>query len=140
MNLDGTVTAPTASGTAAVPPAAGQDGQGGQPVSSPAEYVYDLDRPPSLPRPELTQLLGGKAANLVVMATELGLPVPPGFTITTAACNAYLASGWPAGLDERAPGRTSRRVGERVGRRFGDPARPAAGQRPFRRPGLDARA
>src|SRR4051812_12193721 len=37
-------------------------------------------------------LLGGKGANLAEM-TNLGLPVPPGFTITTEACNAYMAGG-----------------------------------------------
>ena len=37
-------------------------------------------------------LLGGKGANLAEM-TRLGIPVPPGFTITTDACRAYLASG-----------------------------------------------
>jgi pyruvate,orthophosphate dikinase len=45
-------------------------------------------------------LLGGKGANLAEM-TNLGLPVPPGFTISTEACRAYLAEGrTPAGLDE----------------------------------------
>ncbi|MGN6637066.1 MAG: PEP/pyruvate-binding domain-containing protein, partial [Oryzihumus sp.] len=45
-------------------------------------------------------LLGGKGANLAEM-TNLGLPVPPGFTITTEACRAYLADGHePAGLAE----------------------------------------
>ena len=44
-------------------------------------------------------LLGGKGANLAEM-TNLGLPVPPGFTITTEACNAYMAGGnaLPPGL------------------------------------------
>ena len=37
-------------------------------------------------------LLGGKGANLAEM-TRIGLPVPPGFTVTTEACNAYLAAG-----------------------------------------------
>ena len=37
-------------------------------------------------------LLGGKGANLADM-TRIGVPVPPGFTITTQACNAYLAAG-----------------------------------------------
>jgi pyruvate,orthophosphate dikinase len=46
-------------------------------------------------------LLGGKGANLAEM-TNLGLPVPPGFTITTEACQAFLASGEdPAGLAEQ---------------------------------------
>ena len=52
-------------------------------------------------------LLGGKGANLAEM-TNLGLPVPPGFTITTDACNAYMAAGdtLPAGLmDEVAAAR-----------------------------------
>ena len=52
-------------------------------------------------------LLGGKGANLAEM-TILGLPVPPGFTITTEACNAYMAGGdvLPAGLmDEVAAAR-----------------------------------
>lgn len=44
-------------------------------------------------------LLGGKGANLAEM-TNMGLPVPPGFTVTTEACNAYTAGGMqlPAGL------------------------------------------
>ena len=44
-------------------------------------------------------LLGGKGANLAEM-TNLGLPVPPGFTITTEACNAYRNEGqrFPNGL------------------------------------------
>ena len=44
-------------------------------------------------------LLGGKAAGLAVMARDLGLPVPPGFVVTTAVCNDYLAHGWPDGLE-----------------------------------------
>src|SRR6201991_2576065 len=53
-----------------------------------AKYVYDFaegDR-------DQKDLLGGKGANLAEM-TNLGLPVPPGFTITTEACRAYLAHG-----------------------------------------------
>ncbi|MEU3310131.1 PEP/pyruvate-binding domain-containing protein, partial [Nocardiopsis sp. NPDC006832] len=49
---------------------------------------------------DLKDLLGGKGANLAEM-TNIGLPVPPGFTITTEACRHYLDSGtMPAGLDE----------------------------------------
>jgi pyruvate,orthophosphate dikinase len=45
-------------------------------------------------------LLGGKGAGLSQMAS-LGLPVPPGFTITTEACIAYLKTGkWPEGLSK----------------------------------------
>ena len=44
-------------------------------------------------------LLGGKGANLAEM-TRIGVPVPPGFTVTTEACNAYLAAGnkFPEGM------------------------------------------
>ena len=47
-------------------------------------------------------LLGGKGANLAEM-TRVGVPVPPGFTVTTEACNAYLAIGekFPEGLWEQ---------------------------------------
>ncbi|MGA1671861.1 MAG: PEP/pyruvate-binding domain-containing protein, partial [Ilumatobacteraceae bacterium] len=44
-------------------------------------------------------LLGGKGANLAEMTTVLGLPVPPGFTVSTDACRAYMHGGWPDGLD-----------------------------------------
>ena len=60
-------------------------------------------------------LLGGKGANLAEM-TNLGLPVPPGFTITTEACNAYMAAGdvLPDGLmDEVAEARAVARRQDR---------------------------
>jgi pyruvate,orthophosphate dikinase len=58
------------------------------------KLVYDF----SEGNKDLKALLGGKGANLAEM-TNLGLPVPPGFTITTDACRAYLAQGHePAGL------------------------------------------
>jgi pyruvate,orthophosphate dikinase len=68
-------------------------------------------------------LLGGKGANLAEM-TRLGIPVPPGFTITTDACRAYLASGTvPPGLfaevDEHL-----QRLEARMGRTLGDAADP----------------
>ncbi|MFI1253658.1 pyruvate, phosphate dikinase [Streptomyces netropsis] len=52
------------------------------------KFVYDFTEG----NKELKDLLGGKGANLAEM-TNLGLPVPPGFTITTEACKVYLASG-----------------------------------------------
>ena len=86
-------------------------------------WVYAFDAPPPGSAEERTALLGGKGANLVVMANELGLPVPPGFTVTTEACRRYLAGGWPEGLDEELR-QNMERLGERVGRRFGDAADP----------------
>jgi len=86
-------------------------------------YTYAFEEPPALPPAQLSDLLGGKGANLVVMARELGLPVPPGFTITTAACREYLAGRWPERLDDELR-RQMEALGERVGRRFGDPADP----------------
>lgn len=68
-------------------------------------------------------LLGGKAAGLAVMARELGLPVPPGFVVTTSVCNRFLADGWPEALDEQLRGHLDRLAG-RTGRRFGDRERP----------------
>ncbi|WP_327086345.1 pyruvate, phosphate dikinase [Nonomuraea sp. NBC_01738] len=60
-----------------------------------AKFVYDFTEG----NRELKDLLGGKGANLAEM-TNLGLPVPPGFTITTEACRHYLAEGdVPEGLD-----------------------------------------
>src|ERR1700744_5824722 len=52
------------------------------------KFVYDFTEG----NKDLKDLLGGKGANLAEM-TNLGLPVPPGFTITTQACQAYLRSG-----------------------------------------------
>jgi pyruvate,orthophosphate dikinase len=85
--------------------------------------VYDLDHPHALALDDLKALVGGKAANLNVMATRLGLPVPPGFVLTTATCNAYLAGGWPDGLDAEVRAHMAH-VEAVVGRRFGDPADP----------------
>jgi pyruvate, orthophosphate dikinase len=69
-------------------------------------------------------LLGGKGANLAEM-TRIGVPVPPGFTVTTEACNAYLDAGsqfpegmWQQELDAMA------RVEELTGKKFGDPENP----------------
>ncbi len=86
-------------------------------------WVYDSDYRHSLPFGEVRALMGGKAANLAIMALDLGLPVPPAFTITTAACNAYLASGWPDGLDAQIREHMAT-IERRIGRRFGDPNDP----------------
>jgi pyruvate,orthophosphate dikinase len=82
-------------------------------------YVYGFDEPSEGGR----DLLGGKGIGLAEM-TQLGVPVPAGFTITTDACRAYLASGGEvAGLDEEI-GEYLARLEEQTGRRFGDPEDP----------------
>src|ERR1700754_3407324 len=73
--------------------------------------------------PTRRDLLGGKGAGLAEM-TNLGLPVPPGFTISTDACRAFLAEGTePAGLEEEIDTHL-RALEERMGRRLGDPEDP----------------
>ena len=86
-------------------------------------HVFDFDHRHDLPLADLALVIGGKAANIATMATELGLPVPPAFTITTSACNQYLASGWPDGLDAEIREHMAR-MESLVGRRFGDAADP----------------
>src|SRR5437870_8793615 len=69
-------------------------------------------------------LLGGKGANLAAM-TKIGLPVPPGFTITTEVCNHYYAHGkkFPATLWEDSQ-KAIALVEKETGRKFGDPQNP----------------
>ena len=73
---------------------------------------------------EVRGLLGGKGANLADM-TRLGVPVPPGFTGTTRACNAYLARGgeFPEGFWEQEMA-ALQALEKATGKRFGDPANP----------------
>ena len=63
------------------------------------KYVYLFANGESDGNGEMKDLLGGKGAGLAEM-TNAGLPVPPGFTITTQACNAYYAGGeqFPEGM------------------------------------------
>src|SRR5262245_27440514 len=73
---------------------------------------------------DMRALLGGKGANLAEMAS-LGLPVPPGLTITTEVCAAYNAGGrvLPEALKAEVAAALAE-VGRSVGRRFGDPSQP----------------
>jgi len=73
---------------------------------------------------QMRDLLGGKGAGLAEM-TKAGLPVPPGFTITTEACNAYFASGQrlPDGLWDQTIA-ALRTVEQDAGKRLGDAANP----------------
>src|SRR5437868_15502404 len=72
----------------------------------------------------MKNLLGGKGANLAEMS-NLGLPVPPGFTITTEVCTHVNAHNqtYPSDLKEAVTAALAR-VGELAGGMFGDPARP----------------
>ncbi|MEM1397618.1 MAG: pyruvate, phosphate dikinase, partial [Pseudomonadota bacterium] len=72
----------------------------------------------------MKNLLGGKGANLAEMS-NLGLPVPPGFTITTEVCTAYYDNErqYPEGLTSDVETALAR-IGELVGRTFADPANP----------------
>jgi pyruvate,orthophosphate dikinase len=72
---------------------------------------------------DMKDLLGGKGANLAEM-TNIGLPVPPGFTITTEACRYYLQHGsTPEGLDQEIQSHLDR-LESAMGRKLGDPADP----------------
>src|SRR5262245_50083973 len=84
-------------------------------------YVYDFDEPSGGGR----ELLGGKGVGLAEM-TQLGVPVPAGFTITTDACRAYMAAGGEE-LPEGLPAEIDRHIDAlegRAGKRFGDPQYP----------------
>ena len=79
------------------------------------KYVYDFSEGDK----SMKDLLGGKGANLAEM-TKLGLPVPPGFTITTEACRAYLKeSAVPESLATEVT-RALRGVEDQMGRHLGD--------------------
>jgi len=69
-------------------------------------------------------LMGGKGANLADM-TRADLPVPPGFTVTTEACNAYLAAGeqFPPGMWEQEL-EALKAIEAKTGKKFGDPSNP----------------
>ena len=80
----------------------------------------------------MRSLLGGKGAGLAEM-TNAGLPVPPGFTITTEACNAYYEAGkqLPEGLWDDVVAHM-KELEQATGKGFGDPRQPAPGRRSVR--------
>jgi pyruvate, orthophosphate dikinase len=89
-----------------------------------SKWVYGFGGGKAEGSAEMRELLGGKGANLAEMS-NLGLPVPPGFTITTEACNSYYDNdkSYPDGLKEAvAEALTS--IEAETGVRFGDSAEP----------------
>jgi pyruvate, orthophosphate dikinase len=83
-------------------------------------FVYDFAEGAELGR----ELLGGKGAGLAEM-TAIGIPVPAGFTVTTAACSEYMQNGrdLPPGLEDEIAGHLER-LETATGKRFGDPDNP----------------
>jgi len=90
------------------------------PKASERKHVYRFGAGAADGGAGMRNLLGGKGANLAEMAS-LGLPVPPGFTVTTDVCTAYFANDhqFPAGLKAEVE-EALKFVGEAVGARFGD--------------------
>src|SRR5437588_12079145 len=88
------------------------------------KWVYSFGSGKAEGRAEMRDLLGGKGAGLAEMA-NLGLPVPPGFTITTAVCTYYYENGktYPSNLKEQVTDALDQ-VGRLVGKGFGDTENP----------------
>jgi pyruvate,orthophosphate dikinase len=99
-------------------------------AASPVRYVYLFNEVAAAEADvggswdAVRSLLGGKGANLADM-TRLDVPVPPGFTVTTAACNAYLAAdeNFPEGMWE-AELQAVKAIETMTGKAFGDPDNP----------------
>lgn len=89
-----------------------------------AKYVYLFGAGRTEGSAKMKDLLGGKGANLAEMAA-LGIPVPPGFTITTEVCRYYYKNGgkYPEGLAEQVK-EGVKFLEEATGRKFGDPENP----------------
>ncbi len=88
------------------------------------QWVYSFGAGHNEGRADMRNLLGGKGANLAEMAS-IGLPVPPGFTITTEVCTTYYDNGqkYPGDLAQQVRAALAL-IEEAVGNRFGDHHRP----------------
>src|SRR3989338_48491 len=88
------------------------------------KYVYFFGDGRADGRGNMKDLLGGKGAGLAEM-TRLGIPVPPGFTITTEACVAYFKNkkSYPSGMFEEALA-ALKKVEKSMRAGFGDPQNP----------------
>jgi pyruvate,orthophosphate dikinase len=93
-------------------------------MKSGKKYVYFFAANKSDGKAEMKNLLGGKGANLAEMC-NIGIPVPPGFTITTEVCTEFYENNrnYPAGLEEEVSA-TIKKVEEEMGMTFGDPKNP----------------
>jgi pyruvate, orthophosphate dikinase len=89
----------------------------------PVKMAYAFDHKHPVTPMKLKDLLGGKGANLAEMTSVLKLPVPPGFTISTDACRAYMVGGWPKSLDAEVTQQVAE-IEKKMGRKLGDPKNP----------------
>jgi pyruvate,orthophosphate dikinase len=105
-------------------PAARRRPTAAAPAPRKGKWVYAFGDGKAEGRAEMRALLGGKGANLAEMS-NLGLPVPPGFTITTEVCTWFYANGrrYPKGLEEQVA-RALAQIEKLVGAKFGDTERP----------------
>jgi pyruvate, orthophosphate dikinase len=111
-------------------PASGRDRTSGSRAPTPKtsarerKWVYRFGNGKAEGRADMRNLLGGKGAGLAEMA-NLGLPVPPGFTITTEVCTYYYENGktYPKGLRQQVEAALAE-VGRITGKTFGDSANP----------------
>jgi len=86
-------------------------------------FIFAFDhKHPKAPM-ELKDLLGGKGANLAEMTSQLKLPVPPGFTISTEACRYYLKHGWPEPLTKELD-KAIAKLEKTMGKKLGQPDNP----------------
>ena len=88
------------------------------------KYVYEFGADVTDGDASMKNLLGGKGANLAEMAT-LGLPVPPGFTLTTEVCTAYYANdkSYPDGLKQQVAA-AGKALEVKTGKTLGDATNP----------------
>jgi pyruvate,orthophosphate dikinase len=95
-------------------------GMNGQAGATASKHVYAFGAGRTDGGSSLRELLGGKGANIAEMA-NLGIPVPPGFTITTDVCTHFMkhSGAYPPGLREEVAAHLSR-LEEATGRRFGE--------------------
>ena len=88
--------------------------------SSKTKYVYFFGAGKAEGKAEMKQLLGGKGANLAEM-TNIGVPVPGGFTLTTETCAEFYKNNkqWPAGLEQQVRDNIVK-LEKAMGAKFGD--------------------